>query len=67
MPLAAAARVSEAMLPLFPKPGSLRRARKSTIPGITWQPLASMVFSLFLSELKPSGSMPIAAMRPSAI
>ena len=67
MPLAAAARVSEAIVPLFSKPGSLRRARKSTIPGMTWQPLASIICSLSRSEVKPSGCLPMAAMRPSEI
>ena len=63
MPLATAAAVSLAIVALCSWPGSRRWACRSTMPGMTSLPLASM----HSSALNPAGALPMAATLPFSI
>ena len=62
-PPATAAASSLSSMPSCSWPGSRRRTDKSTSPGATTQPLASMV----LLGAKSAGTAPMLTMRPAAI
>ena len=61
-PPATAACISDSSEALYSKPGSRRRADRSTSPGDTTRPVPSMV----RAGRKPWGAAPTAMMRPSA-
>ncbi len=63
MPPAAAARVSEAMVALCSAPGSRSRAQRSTSPGQTTRPRAS----ISVSSVRPLGAVPKPAILPCAM
>ena len=60
MPAATAARASDSIVALYSRPGSRGRARRSTSPGQTILPAASIV----RAGWKPSGALPTAATKP---
>ena len=62
MPAATAARVSDSIVALYSRPGSRNRARRSTSPGQTILPAASIV----RVALKPAGALPTPATKPLA-